>query len=372
MIIKSFEGLRGVCALIVALAHFGVVVCQMHFFTRPALAVEVFFLISGYVLANAYSEKVKGGNFSFKYYFLRRFVRLYPLHLFCLIALLALYALTTLHFNFIGNGSFSFDNFPVVDDHRNYKDGYLYTFIVNLLFLQGTGLNISDATWVYPSWSVGAEFFVCLLLFPLYKYTTVIGRLVIATILSISAYSFLIWNVNNLGGHSYNFYGVLSLGLLRVIGGFFLGVLIFELKNKLNVDPKKAIFQVVDISLVVLLILFIGFLNFSYIDYYAILLIAPLIFVLSFDSSFFSQLFSKKIMCWLGKISYSIYLNHVFVIGCFQYMSIKEYLTQSQGSHLGLFICIFLYTTIIILMSAFTHKYIEQPIRVSLYRKLNK
>lgn len=371
MIIKSFEGLRGTCALIVALAHFGVVICQTHFFTRPALAVEVFFLISGFVLAKAYSEKVMGGNFSFKHYFLRRLFRLYPLHLFCLLALLALYAFATVHSNYYESGIWSIDNFPIIDDHRNYKDGYYYTFLINLFFLQGTGLNISDATWVYPSWSVGAEFFVCLLLFPLYKYMSTISRLIVVACLFIGSYFILIINVNNLGGHSSNLYGFLSLGLLRVTGGFFLGVVLFEIKKVLSIETNNLIFQLMDILLVVMLISFIGFLKFPYIDYYAILLITPLVFIFSYENSFFANVFSNKLMCWLGELSYSIYLNHVFVIGCFQYLSIKDYLVQSFGNFVGLLLCTVAYIISLITMSFYTHKYIEKPLRTSLYRTLD-
>lgn len=201
-------------------------------------------------------------GFSFKHYFLRRFFRLYPLHFFCLIVLLALYALATIHFNYYESGVWSINDFPIIDDHRDYKDGYYYTFLINLLFLQGTGLNVSDATWVYPSWSVGAEFFVCLLLFPLYKYMSTFSRLIVVAGLFIGSYFLLIINVNNLGGHSSNLYGFLSLGLLRVTGGFFLGVSLFEINKVLSIETNNLTFQLLDILFVVMLIWFICFLIF--------------------------------------------------------------------------------------------------------------
>ncbi len=366
--IFSFEGLRGICALIIALSHFGAVVLNAHLFSRPALAVEVFFLISGFVLAKVYSANISKNSCSFKSFLSRRFFRLYPLHLFCLITLLLFYTLSTLHFNVSEYGVWCLDGFPIINDNRNYADGYLFTFLINLFFLQGTGLNATDATWVYPSWSVSAEFFVCLLMYPLYRYCTNKVRLFFIIFLIVFAYLNLITHVADLGRHSFNFYGFLSIGLLRVLGGFFLGVLIFELSLVIKIDTKKLSIKVIESLLVIGIIYIIFFLKVKYIDYFALFLIVPMVLIFSSDLSIYATYLSNKLMVKLGTFSYSIYLNHVLVIGLFQYFELKIMLVNVLGNTAGFTLCILLFVFVVLILSFLTNKLIEKPSREKLYK----
>ena len=75
----GIDGLRGVAALVVMLYH-----ATAH--PRPALlplgltGVELFFVISGFVLAYAYEDALARGHGGARY-LLQRFIRLYPVHL---------------------------------------------------------------------------------------------------------------------------------------------------------------------------------------------------------------------------------------------------------------------------------------------------
>ena len=66
-----------------------------HFsFYRSYLAVDLFFILSGFVIAYAYDEKIKNGTITFSKFFLIRLIRLYPvflLSLFFSCVLLVLY-----------------------------------------------------------------------------------------------------------------------------------------------------------------------------------------------------------------------------------------------------------------------------------------
>ena len=77
----DIDGLRAVAVLSVFLFHAGVAG-----FESGALGVDIFFVISGYLITCVICERVTAGNFSIVGFFERRFRRLYPAIIFCLMA----------------------------------------------------------------------------------------------------------------------------------------------------------------------------------------------------------------------------------------------------------------------------------------------
>ena len=79
--IRSIEGLRGVAALLVALFHayvynkWGGFPATSGVLQHAWLFVDLFFVISGYVMASAYSDRLDSGRAAFAY-MIRRFFRL--------------------------------------------------------------------------------------------------------------------------------------------------------------------------------------------------------------------------------------------------------------------------------------------------------
>jgi peptidoglycan/LPS O-acetylase OafA/YrhL len=78
LVFHTLDGMRGVAALLVVLRHttrffgdFG--------FQESYLAVDIFFAMSGIVLANAYEQRLKAGQFAKTFAWIR-LVRLYPLY----------------------------------------------------------------------------------------------------------------------------------------------------------------------------------------------------------------------------------------------------------------------------------------------------
>jgi peptidoglycan/LPS O-acetylase OafA/YrhL len=76
----TLDGLRAAGAQLVVVRHLGE---YFGHFKVPEsfLAVDLFYLVSGLVLANAYGQRLKGGKMSLWTFFLTRIVRLYPLYL---------------------------------------------------------------------------------------------------------------------------------------------------------------------------------------------------------------------------------------------------------------------------------------------------
>jgi Predicted acyltransferases len=76
---STLDGLRGVAAMLVVMYHFPG-------FFRPVyvensyLMVDLFFVMSGFVIASAYEEKLSCGNISPLRFMRLRLIRLYPLY----------------------------------------------------------------------------------------------------------------------------------------------------------------------------------------------------------------------------------------------------------------------------------------------------
>jgi peptidoglycan/LPS O-acetylase OafA/YrhL len=161
--LPGLTGLRGLAALWVVLYHY----CSLYLpaldagwlgglMSRGYLAVDLFFLLSGFVLAHVYSDAAERKGFAFFRAFMRaRVARIYPLHLLVLALFVAMaFAVRGIHY---------------------VKDGYYYplplsgprsleALVANVLMLQG--LKASDLSWNYPAWSISVEF-AAYLVFPL-------------------------------------------------------------------------------------------------------------------------------------------------------------------------------------------------------------
>jgi len=83
-----------------------------------------------------------------------------------------------------------------------------------------------------------------------------------------------------------------------------------------------------------------------------------LIFIISLSNGFISEILSSKLMCFLGKISYSIYLNHLIIIFCFRdvFFNHLDFHNSIQNQLFYMVSCL----SIILLFSNLTFNFIEK------------
>ena len=117
------------------------------FVHRGYLGVEFFFILSGFILAHVYGGALSSGRFDLRDYIVKRFARIYPLHLATLIGVAALYAVST-------RAGYDFGRVQP-----------LASLAPHAALLHAFGTT-SDLFWNQPSWSVSAEF-AAYLAFPL-------------------------------------------------------------------------------------------------------------------------------------------------------------------------------------------------------------
>ena len=135
--IIELDGLRGVAALIVVVSHyFGEVAHGSRLVTFGWLGVEIFFVLSGFLIGSIILENHAKSNF-FGTFYLRRAARIFPIYALTCIATLCLAAATSGH---------------IWSDHP-------YSSPVYAIF--GTNIAMSliggGGTWLRPTWTLDVE-----------------------------------------------------------------------------------------------------------------------------------------------------------------------------------------------------------------------
>lgn len=149
--LRALTSVRGLAAWFVVFFHIrfalGIAEPDLHLLGKGYLAVDFFFLLSGFVIWMSWGERIRTGGFAAVPGFLqRRIARVWPLHLVMLafgVAIAAALQLT-------GRGS---PDFP------------WHELPLHVLLLQNWGFT-KDITWNIPAWSISCEL-AAYLLFPL-------------------------------------------------------------------------------------------------------------------------------------------------------------------------------------------------------------
>jgi peptidoglycan/LPS O-acetylase OafA/YrhL len=158
--IGSLTALRGIAATVVVILHFaystlpetGVIISRhTRFFRDGYLFVDLFFMLSGFIMTHVYLDSFAVGvNKSNYWTYLRaRFARIYPLHLFTLAVLVGLELF-----------KLSLPDFQAFTGKFN-----LNALVANLLMLQAFDFNCPPllwckSTWNEPAWSISVEFLI--------------------------------------------------------------------------------------------------------------------------------------------------------------------------------------------------------------------
>jgi peptidoglycan/LPS O-acetylase OafA/YrhL len=284
----GLDGLRGIAAICVVFHH------GMHFFGQasiPAhaqLAVDFFFMLSAFVIADAYAARRVAGLSAARFMAIR-WIRLFPMHLLGLVAGLAV-ALTV----------------PTGLDA-----GTLWTafFLAITLFAPiWTSRTDSPSAFVLngPAWSLYFEWIANI------AWVTVLVRLGRGALLAIVVASGIVYclvAVRRGGvGWGYEVYA-LALGLPRVTFPYVVGLTIWTFRDYLPATISSAGFLLIAAAFVLLL----GFPTFRvHIDLAAYELAVVCV---GFPAIIFlgaAQVPARldAILMWLGRISYPLYIIH--------------------------------------------------------------
>lgn len=96
--ISSLQSLRFIFAIMIFLHHY-TINGEGVFLQGGPCGVSFFMILSGFVMAAGYSKKITESTFSYKAFILKRLIRLYPLHILCLVGFICIHIS---HLNLMG------------------------------------------------------------------------------------------------------------------------------------------------------------------------------------------------------------------------------------------------------------------------------
>jgi peptidoglycan/LPS O-acetylase OafA/YrhL len=291
--IRALTGVRGVAAAIIVVYHFGDVQLATggtaSYFRIPFgyLIVDLFFMLSGYVMALTYRDAFAHLTpHTFATFMVKRVARLYPAYF-----VIGLFYIAKMAAGLSG-------------DHLAMYSAW--DWVGNLLMMTGWGLYIYPVIGV--AWAASAEMGSYLLLpilmaFTLRKSAWTAGIAVLAAFVAIYAVSI---SGRGSGGQLDVVNGNSFYPLLRAVAGFTLGLAIFRLADV--IDRLSMAMQDALVVGILFAMVAVGMLSRSDLPLY--LLFIPLVAVLSRDGRVAQWLFGNAPAYRLGIISYSIYLIH--------------------------------------------------------------
>jgi peptidoglycan/LPS O-acetylase OafA/YrhL len=363
----ALDGLRGVAALLIVLYH---VELPNHFtvnaFTRHGyLAVDLFFILSGFVISSAYSRRIVDARSAGEFYLLR-FFRIYPLH----IAMLLAFALVEcVKFAAVRSGAITLGEQAPFSGNNT-----IGALVVNVFMLQGLG--IFDAlTWNSVSWSVSCEF-VAYFMFSIVTWSGLVRRKGFFLVGATAGAASLVFIITSTGTLDV----VSELAVARCLSGFIFGMLIFQLA----LGPWARRFDaqsnfVIGTSELAVILVLVGAMSLAptpvqrgLSEAYPemlLLIVGALIlavFVLRLDRGPISRILMSRPVQFLGKISYSIYMVHLFVWLLFSIILKRVFqldlalATESMNLWVGDAL-VMLQVGLVIVTSAVTFAYIEEP-----------
>jgi peptidoglycan/LPS O-acetylase OafA/YrhL len=290
--IHKLDGLRGLFALFVVLFHFNRNNAPQfivnNFFVRESyIFVDFFFILSGYVITLTYNDRLNYIKDLWPF-IKKRLIRLYPL----------LFFSTLMYWGFV---------------HPQLNSKNILLALDTLFLTNATPLLGSDIGMNYPSWSISSEM-ISYVVFGLSSMIAIQKRKPsIIGFITISC--FLILALQR------NYFQTGEFGFLRGLACFNLGYFIYFFADR-KINTPNVLEWTIPLFIVAIMY-YNNHANLtSSIQMVLIQFLIPLTFAISIfllinTNGLLSRLLHTKPLLFLGKISYSVYLNHAFVIGFF-------------------------------------------------------
>jgi len=340
----DIDGLRAFAIILVLLFHAFPESVKGGF-----IGVDVFFVISGYLISNIIFRNLENENFNFTDFYIRRIRRIFPALIFVLIC-------TTLFgwFSLMPNEYWQFGK------HLIGGAGFASNFI--LLEESGYFDQLSNAKPLLHLWSLGIEeqFYIFWPLILFIGWKKKINLLFITLGLLASSFLLSIW------GSSHNaistFYSPQTRFWELLVGA----VLAFRFSDK---PSFLSLFKNCDrnylaLGGLILIVLGLAFIKkgVGFPGWWAILPTLGTAFILLAGKKAYlnRKVFSNKVLVWVGCISFPLYLWH------WPILSFMWIINNGTPSVLARVMGILLS----ILLAAFTYKFIESPFRFGLHSKI--
>lgn len=338
----DIDGLRALAVLSVIIFHL-----NTSWLPGGFLGVDIFFVISGYLITSIIYPQIENGTFSFSDFYNRRIKRILPLFFIVLLVGLGLcaYIMLPQDSNDAGRSAF----------------GALF-FAANIYFARGRGYfdAYSEEKPFLHLWSLSVEeqyyFIFPIVLFVLFRFTFFRRnsfRIMLGILFFLLAISFI--DIEKMGLRFDRYYQS-HLRFIEIFVGSLLAIMTIKFDLSFSRSVKKMM-GIVALSIMLCLMVYGNHLTPPYFPGVLGLIPALATAVFIFANSekhWVSDVFSSKVMVWIGKISYSLYLWHWVVLALFRYV------WQESELPMGWIIVAVILT---FGLSVITYYLIENPIR---------
>jgi len=347
--LPALTGIRGIAAWLVVLYH-----CRLAagdqlpdlvqaVLAKGYLAVDLFFILSGFVLWLNYAERLRSaGPAAVPQFLARRLARIWPLHAAILAGAILLAG--TLAISGRPDERFPWHELPL-----------------HLLLMQNWGFT-ERLSWNDPAWSISCEW-AAYLLFPLLALSVDWRRLSTASLilliagLSLALHFIMVW-----GGATIMDNHITRLGLFRALFEFAIGTILCALWMRWGGRPVLPLAVSAGLGLVLATTAFVGLVPET-------LAVPPvfacLLTVLALTASRPANPLGWRPIHYLGEISYATYLLHFLLFLAFKLL----FVSQPGEIPLGLLAAYLLLT---LLGSVLLHHLLERPAQRMLNRSFDQ
>ncbi|HHF4043006.1 acyltransferase family protein [Haemophilus influenzae] len=346
----EIDGLRAIAVISVIIYHL-----NENWLSGGFLGVDIFFVISGFLITGIIITEIQQNSFSFKQFYTRRIKRIYP-------AFITAMALVS----FIASVIFIYNDFNQLRKTIELATAFLSNFYLGLT--QGYFDLSANENPVLHIWSLAVEeqyylIFPLILILAYKKFREIKVLFIITLILFfiLLATSFIPANFYKEVLHQPNIYYLSNLRFPELLVGSLLAIY-HNLSNKVQLSKQVNNILAILSTLLLFSCLFLMNNNIAFIP--GITLILPCIFTAliihtTSQNNIIKLCLSNKVIVFIGKISYSLYLYHWIFIAFAYYITGEKQINNQS---------IAIVTVLTIIFSVLSYYLIEQPIRKS---KLN-
>ncbi|KQN06406.1 acyltransferase family protein [Sphingomonas sp. Leaf25] len=335
--LKALTGARGIAAWLVVFFHLrhslvGVPAPVMAVLDKGYLAVDFFFLLSGFVIALAWAPRFAAEGWRAAGPFLRkRMARVVPLHWFVLVGTVAVAGVLAL------SGRAVADQFP------------WEALPLHVVLVQSWGGGHTLA-WNDPAWSISAEF-AAYLLFPVaavmvdwrrWPVVALIGGIV--SMLAVLAVVLAANGENGLGGDVGRF------GVLRCVCEFGAGAMVAALWQRWRGVRGVAVVAML-VASGALVALVLGWLRESVAVPAGF---AALLLALALTAGRPGNMLEGRWVHWLGEVSYATYLAHYPMWFVFKLLFVNDAAAAPWG-------VVVAYFGAVVVASGLLYRFVERP-----------
>ena len=336
--LPTLTGLRGIAALMVLLYHIRASMAGfgpewlIALFGHGYLAVDLFFVLSGFVLWWTYGAAFRDqGRAAIAPFIVRRFARIFPLHLAIMSAMIVFAGVLAL------TGRPLEPQYPLAD------------LPAQLLLVQNWGVT-DRLAWNDPAWSISAEWAAYLLLAlcgtALSRFSTGPWRFALFALAIAVALGgwFALTGRSSIGAE------IPATGLIRCLAEFVIGVMLCQWWSVVR-ERKKLVRATAALLAATGTMLIVSGLS----QPAGIPLLMAAIVIAALETSLARRPWlGGRTAQWLGQISYALYLSHFFLWILFKLLFVRDAAEVSA-------LLIASFVMIAVAVAHLLHRHIEMP-----------